>query len=221
MPDLPNILVSDFDGTMTRNDFYRLVVQRFLSPEDLSPWNEYRNGKITHFRALQQIFRHIRRPESDVLDLLRDMQVDPRIPQSLDALRQAGWDVVIASAGCDWYVQRILAGLAVNMTVHSNPGEYGENGPLKMREPIDSPFYCPETGIDKAGIVRYHLRQGRTVAYAGDGYTDVDAAMLVADERRFARADLAETLKERNVPFRSFTIWSEIADALIEKKEKP
>lgn len=215
MSNLPHILVTDFDGTMTRHDFYRLAVERFLTPDDLSPWNDYRNGKITHFQALQRIFRRIRRPKSEVLNLLQDMQIDSRLPESIKTLRQVGWDAVIASAGCEWYIKRLLAELDVNIDVHANPGQYSQGGPLEMQEPKDSPFYCLETGIDKAGIVRYYLQQGRTVAYAGDGYTDVDAASLVSDKYRFARADLAQTLKKRGLAFHPFTIWSDVADVLI------
>lgn len=220
MSNYPNILVTDFDGTITHDDFYRLVVERFLTPEDLSPWADYRSGEITHFQALQRIFRRVHRPKSEVLDLLRDMRIDRRLPESVASLRQAGWDVVVASAGCEWYVKRMLAELDVNIIAHANPGEYPEGGPLEMHEPKGSPFYCPETGIDKAGIVRYYIEHGKTVAYAGDGYTDVDAALLVPDPLRFARADLAETLEERGAFFRPFTVWSEIADTLIADKQK-
>lgn len=220
MSNLPRVLVTDFDGTITRNDFYQLVVQRFLTPGDLSPWNDYRSGRISHFQALQRIFRNIRRPTSEVLDLLRDMRIDPRLPESVETLRRCGWDVVVASAGCEWYIKRMLAELDVNVIVHSNPGEYPEGGPLEMYEPKDSPFYCPETGIDKAGIVRHYLEEGRTVAYAGDGYTDVDAALLVPDSLRFARADLAESLEKRDEDFRPFTVWSEIAGVLIAGEPK-
>ena len=41
----PCLLVSDFDGTMTRHDFYRLAV-RSLLPADLPDyWARYRAGR--------------------------------------------------------------------------------------------------------------------------------------------------------------------------------
>lgn len=219
MSFLSNILVSDFDGTMTRNDFYRLAVEGFLTPEDLSPWNDYRKGEITHFQALQRIFRRIRRPKSEVFELMRNMQLDPRLSDGVKHLRQAGWEVVVASAGCAWYVERMIGAtgleIGVDLMVHANPGDYPEGGPLEMNEPKNSPFFCPETGVDKAGIVRFYLDQGRTVAYAGDGYTDADAAMLVSEQRRFARSDLAETLTEKGLSFRPFEVWSQVVECLI------
>ena len=37
-PDLGRVLVSDFDGTMTRNDFYKLAVERLLPPDTPDHW---------------------------------------------------------------------------------------------------------------------------------------------------------------------------------------
>ena len=53
------ILVSDFDGTMTRRDFYQLAVERLLPPDVPNYWAEYRAGRMTHFEALQAYFAAI------------------------------------------------------------------------------------------------------------------------------------------------------------------
>ena len=49
------ILVSDFDGTMTRRDFYRLVLQR-VPPETPDYWGRYLAGEISHFDAINAVF---------------------------------------------------------------------------------------------------------------------------------------------------------------------
>ena len=41
------VLVSDFDGTMTRHDFYKLAIESLLSPDTPDYWAEYRAGAIT------------------------------------------------------------------------------------------------------------------------------------------------------------------------------
>ncbi len=222
----PYILVSDFDGTITRNDFYSLVVERLLTPGDLVHWQDYRAGKISHFTALQRIFGSIRAPEEKLLAIVRGMEPDPYLAASLAALRAARWDVVVASAGCDWYIRRILADLHVSLEVHANPGAFAPEpgsrlGSLRMEAPADSPFYSPATGVDKAAIVRFHQERGAVTAYAGDGFTDAPAALLVAPERRFARADLADVLRERGEPFRPFSAWSDVARALLAGEETP
>jgi len=215
-----SVLVTDFDGTITANDFYLLVAERLLSSEALAPWEDYRTGKITHFTALQKIFGQIRAPESTLLEILHDMRPDPQLPEMINRLKAAHWHVVVASAGCEWYIQRILTTMDVHLEVHANPGVYRKGGPLEMHAPLDSPFYSPETGVDKAAIVRFYLEQGATVAYAGDGYTDLPAALLVDPGLRYARGDLAESLHQHGEIFSSFTIWSDIVRALLASGEK-
>lgn len=219
MVSADNILVSDFDGTMTAVDFYILAVQRLLAPDDLKYWDEYRAGTITHFTALQRIFGRIRAPESAARAIIRDMQPDPGLPGALSALRKGGWDVVVASAGCRWYIDIILRELGItDLEVHANPGSYEEGGPLRMEAPLGEKFYCPENGVDKQGIVRFHQDRGARVAYAGDGYTDLPGALMVEPQLRFARSDLARALKSRGEGFRPFSRWSEAAQALLSGK---
>lgn len=212
-----SILVSDFDGTVTGEDFFQLVVSHLLTPKDMQPWDEYLEGRLTHLKALQRIFGKIRAPESDVVALLDDMRPDPEFAESLASLRAANWEVVIASNGCDWYIRRILERLGVRVELHANPGTYPEGGPLIMKAPLESRFYNPEGGVDKAAIVRFHQERGVRVAFAGDGYTDQEAALLVPPPLRFARAALAAVLRTREEPFQSFSVWSDIARNLLSR----
>lgn len=208
-------LVSDFDGTITAEDFYDLAVRDLLTPEDIKPWEDFLAGKLTHFTALQRIFSKIRTPLPKVTDVIAAMRIDPNFAASVSALRAGGWEVVIASAGCLWYIDMLLKRAGVTIETHSNPGSYAENGPLHMTPPLDDPFFCPETGIDKAAIVRHHQAQGRVAAYAGDGYTDLAAALLAPPELRFARGPLARELTKRGEKFQPFETWSDIARELL------
>ena len=67
---LPQVLfypLSDFDGTMTHNDFYKLAVELLVPKDTPNYWSEYRAGTITHFEALRRYFATIRSPEEEVL----------------------------------------------------------------------------------------------------------------------------------------------------------
>lgn len=210
------VLVSDFDGTMTANDFYKLVAERLLPPEALSPWKDYRAGRITHFTALQRIFGSLRATPDELEAIARDMRPDPGLARSVARLRAAGWEVVVASAGCDWYIRKVLAWAGVDVAVHANPGVHVlPGGSLEMREPLDSPFHCLETGVDKAAIVRFHQGRGARVVFAGDGFADLPAALETLPALRFARADLAHALDREGETYRGFGVWSDVAEALL------
>src|SRR5690349_980921 len=123
-PDARALLITDFDGTVAREDFYQLVIAKLLPRNVPNFWQDYLDGKITHFEVLRNYFSLIRQKESDVLKLLDAMELDPAFPEVLRALRDAGWDVVIASAGCRWYIDRLLSHVEDPPVVHANPGRF-------------------------------------------------------------------------------------------------
>lgn len=211
-----SLFVTDFDGTMTREDFYRLSIKHLLPPDVPNFWTDYREGRKTHFEALQAYFAEIKADEKEVLEVVERMRLDPKVAPGAEALERAGWDLVIASAGCSWYIEILLDEAGVRAPVYANPGRFEANRGLLMEPPAPGPFFSPTLGVDKAAVVQSGLDEGRRVAFAGDGYPDIDAARLVDDSLRFARADLAKALTDEGLSFRPFTCWSEVAQALCE-----
>jgi 2-hydroxy-3-keto-5-methylthiopentenyl-1-phosphate phosphatase len=211
------VLVSDFDGTMTRHDFYKLAIGSLLSPGTPDYWAEYRRGMITHFEALRSYFAAIRASEDEVLAVVEKMDLDVNLPTAVESLRGAGWSVVITSAGCDWYIRRLLASADVDVEIHANPGRFEAGKGLVMEMPAGSAYWSPTLGVDKARVVRRCLTEGQTVAFAGDGFPDAEAARLVPADLRFARGDLAAVLRSENSPFKPFETWSDIAGTLLHR----
>jgi HAD superfamily phosphoserine phosphatase-like hydrolase len=202
---------------MTRHDFYKLAIERLLSPETPDYWAAYRDGAITHFEALRSYFAAIRASEEEVLAVVRQMELDPNLPAVVDSLRRAGWSVVVTSAGCNWYIGKLLATAGVDVEVHANPGRFEAGNGLVMEMPTGSRFWSPTLGIDKADVVRGYLNEGRTVGFAGDGFPDEEAARLVPADLRFARGDLAAVLGSAKLPFHWFESWSDIAHTLLHR----
>jgi 2-hydroxy-3-keto-5-methylthiopentenyl-1-phosphate phosphatase len=185
------VLVSDFDGTMTRYDFYKLVVECLLPPETPDYWARYRAGSISHFEALRRYFASIRASEKEVLSVLKRMQLDPHLRAAVEA--------------------------GVELEVHSNPGQFEMGKGLLMELPTGSAYLSRTVGIDKAAVVRFFTASGRPVAFAGDGFPDAEPARLVPDHLRFARGDLANVLLNAGVPFRRFETWSHIPHLLLNR----
>ena len=207
------VLVTDFDGTLTRRDFYRLVVERLLPADTPDYWAEYQAGRLTHFEALNAFFAASRPDAASLVAITGDMGLGPGLRSDVEALARRGWDVVVASAGCSWYIDRLLAEAGVRLTVHANPGAV-ESGRLVMRLPTKSPFFSGETGVEKVAIVRHALETAEDVAFAGDGPPDLEPALLVSAENRFATGHLADELDRRGEPFYRFSEWSEVAATL-------
>ena len=211
------ILVSDFDGTMTKFDFFDLARRDLPSAADHDYWQDYVAGKITHFEALAGIFGSIRADWPGIEKVLAGMRLDPTLKDSVARLRAAGWDIVVASAGCGWYIERLLRQAGVELDVYANPGEFAPGTGLRLTLPTASPYFRRETGIDKPAIVRAALARDPNAVFAGDGRPDLAPALLVRPERRFATGWLAHHLKNVGESFRPFETWSQIADALLEE----
>ncbi len=209
------VLVSDFDGTMTRHDFYKLIRAQLLGPEVPDYWEDYRAGRMTHFEALAAFFGAIRARREEVQGIITAMEVEPGICELIDELGVAGWRVVVASAGCGWYIERLLGECLKQVELHANPGQFVEGEGLLMELPRESAVFSPTVGIDKAAVVQSALESGRRVAFAGDGYPDLEAALLVPAGMRFARGDLAGALRDEGAGYVPFGSWAEVARRLM------
>jgi 2-hydroxy-3-keto-5-methylthiopentenyl-1-phosphate phosphatase len=212
------ILVSDFDGTITRHDFYDLACKEFPAISTQGFWQQYEKGRITHFEALRLIFASIRTDESRLLRILEDMEIEPEFSKSVSMLEKNGWKVVIASGGCDWYIRRLLKEQGVSVPVYANPGEFYPEKGLQMSLPGPSPFFSASIGVDKVAVVRDALEKSGRVAFAGDGRPDLAPALLVPPEMRFAKSWLAKHLSETGEGFRSFENWAQVAEALVKER---
>lgn len=207
------VLVSDFDATMTTTDFFELALAH-LPPGTPDFFGQYLHGEISHFEALRLIFSKLPGDEQLLLDIARQTQPDPDLAASIRRLNDSGWEVIVTSAGCAWYVERLLAERQISIPIVSNPGTVAVGQGLAMTLPRDQAFFCEESGVDKAALVERALQQCEDVAFAGDGRADLGAALLLPPHRRFAKRWLARQLSERRLGFRYFDTWSQVSRAL-------
>ena len=210
------IFVSDYDGTITNNDIYSLLAKRYVPAGTPDYFAQYVQGRITHFEAMAAYFAFMPTEEQQLEELLGASDADPDLAASAALLQRAGWELLVVSAGSSWYVERVLRRAGVSATVYSNPGRLEKwRGLVLEKLPTSSPYYSASAGIDKSAVVRHALHAAETVAFAGDGPPDLQPALLVRPELRFARGFLADALRQRGEVFRPFSRWSEIATALM------
>jgi 2-hydroxy-3-keto-5-methylthiopentenyl-1-phosphate phosphatase len=117
-----SVFISDFDGTITAKDFYLLAVERCTGPETPDYWALYSSGKITHFEAMQAFLSHAPAGDGELRDLLAATKPDPQLGMAAACLKKNGWNLVAASAGSCWYIERIFAETGVAAEAYSNPG---------------------------------------------------------------------------------------------------
>jgi 2,3-diketo-5-methylthio-1-phosphopentane phosphatase len=216
-PRRPSLLLSDFDGTITDRDFYQCALEYLNDPQTNLVWQRYCRQEIPMFQALSTIFARLPGDQAIVWQVALKTRVDPDVAQTVERLQAAGWDVAVVSHGCHWYIDRLLQHAGVQLPIIANPGELIAGQGLRMELPFGSPYFAAETGIDKGAVVADAQQRYTRVAFAGNSASDLEGAERVKEELRFARHQLARVLQKRNMAFRPFHHWSELADQLIDR----
>lgn len=215
MCKINTVLVTDFDGTITKIDFFYLVIEKLLEEKDLVPWKEFEAGKITHFEALNRIFQKIRLTKEKLHDLILEMPLEECFLSTVNYCLENNIDIYIVSAGADYYIKFILDSLGIkdNVKIIANYSEFTpETGLTMSRIKEDSPFYSYNYGIHKGNAVKYHKNQNKTVVFAGDGTPDFIAAKEA--DKVFARGALLKLCKENGVEAEELDSYCRVLDYL-------
>lgn len=194
------VLITDFDGTIIKNDFFWYIIEKLMTEEDVQPWKDYQAGKITHFEALNKIFEKIHINEEDLHKLILELPVEDCFTELVDFCNKNDIDIYIVSAGADYYINVILNFLGVKNSVNliANESTYSQKDGLQMiKMPDDSVFYSENYGISKEAVMKFLKSKYELTIFAGDGTPDYNAALFA--DIVFARGTLLELCKEHNI----------------------
>jgi len=209
------VLISDFDGTISKKDFFWYTVDKLLTPEDIQPWDDYLANKITHIEALTRIFSKIRLNEKEFYDFILSLPIEESFVETAKYCSKNNIGYYIVSAGADFYIKVILKYLNVEnlVTIISNDSYYApESGLVIIKPDTTRKFYSENYGINKAAAVDSIRKSYDFSVFAGDGGPDFEAAKLA--DKVFARERLLELCKANNVNVTPFTGYNEILEYL-------
>jgi len=207
------VLISDFDGTISKEDFFNMTVERLLTPQDLQPWQDYLDKKITHAEALGRIFSKVRISQSEMDSFIRGIEIDPEFQNTLKLCKKLKIPVYICSAGMDYYIlKRIPKEIKkYNITLLANTGKYCPDTGFTLIPPSkDYPFYDKGTGVSKEALVKYLKKQGFFTVYAGDGIPDLKAAK--AADAVFAKSVLLKLCQEEGIKTLKFDGFGDVTN---------
>lgn len=210
-------LVTDFDGTISDEDFFWFIADKYFDEKALAPWRQYLAGHKTHFDALNEMFAQIHIPETDLLAFIDDIKYDSKFVEVVELCQSRNIPVCICSAGCDYYIKRMIGKIIRKYKIKlvTNRGVYSQEDGLQMFAVSPrSPFYSAEIGISKAGVVGFYRRQGYQVIFAGDGPPDFAPAQL--SDVIFAKKHLLKKCQEANIETQPFRDFSDLYNYILE-----
>ena len=147
--------VSDFDGTITGDDFFAYASEAFFDEKSLAPWRRFKRGEISHFEALREMFSQIRVPLGKLNAFMDKIPVDAGFATAAQICREKNIPVYICSAGCDYYINYLIGNVIkkYDVSLVTNHGRYSPESGLTMEmPPADSPYFDPLTGIFQSEV---------------------------------------------------------------------
>jgi 2-hydroxy-3-keto-5-methylthiopentenyl-1-phosphate phosphatase len=202
--------ISDFDGTISKIDFFYFVVDRLLTDTDMQPWIDYQQGKLRHVEAISQIFSKIRMDRGKFHKFILELPIEECFVETVHYCKDNNIDFYIISAGADYYIKVILDHLKISNMVKliSNKSRFSEDGLQIIEWDKNYPFYSLEYGISKKLAVEWIKNHHDCCIFAGDGKPDLDAAKIA--DVVFARGMLLELCQKHNIKTKELTSYCEI-----------
>ena len=206
-------LISDFDGTISKKDFFYMVIEELLKDKKdaLAPWQDYLKGKIKHIDALTGIFSQIHLKQYELDNFISSIKIDSYFYNTAEYCMKKEIPFYICSAGTNYYIKkRIPDALSkYNIILISNDATYSQQNGMKLLPPQKTSYYYnSNTGISKQAIVKNLKSTGFFTIYAGDGKPDFTSAQIA--DVVFAKDLLLELCKEKDIEAKTFNNFNDI-----------
>jgi len=199
------LFISDFDGTISKEDFYKKIMKKYMPEKEKTLFVQFKAGEILDIDFLNNIFTTMDLSKEELEAEILDLEIDPTFFEAFKLIKQMGGDMIILSAGSEYYIKKILHQYDLSdIPVYSSEGIYKDRG-LHITPNIDFDFYSPRYGIDKEKVVEHYKNKYDYIIYAGDSAPDYKASLLA--NLRFAKDELIslyEEAGEEYIPMESF-----------------
>lgn len=206
--------VSDFDGTISKQDFYWMVIDKYF-PEGRELFKKWKSGELKDIEFLGTVFASINQSEQKIIDDIHSIPIDEYVPDFIHHVQKSGGDFYILSAGTDYYIHYILKKYGItDVEVYSNKGFFKEDN-VHMDIDENHWHYSERYGIDKSKVIQKLKEEYETVYFAGDSEPDSHPAKFA--DVTFAKDALQDLLRQQGVPFVAVETFEDIEQYLKEK----
>ncbi len=213
---MKQLILCDFDGTISTEDMGYALVNRFAIGDWRSIDRQFSEGKIGSIEAYSQIAEIIRWDVHAILDFIRAHSViDKFFPYFYQYCCNAGIHVVIVSDGLDFYIKALLDAHHLSMIpFYSNLTRFLKEQKIEISHPYINEE-CRLCGTCKKQLIQLLRKNYESVFYIGNGLSDRCAAREA--DFVFAKDGLYNHCIEQDIPCHFFQNFGEILNDL--KKE--
>jgi 2,3-diketo-5-methylthio-1-phosphopentane phosphatase len=206
------VFISDFDGTITKKDFYWILLDDYIGQKGIDYYKEWKKTKKIGTEFLNKVFTWHTFTDEERRQALNKVDIDEKLPDVIEEVKKQGGDFVILSAGFRYYIDYVLKQDSLDkIPVYTNEGSFKDNT-FVMEPDKNSPYYSEIYGIDKEKVALEHRKKYKKVYFAGDSEPDYKAAICA--DVIFAKDELARLLDESGRAYIKYSSFEDILEYL-------
>ncbi|WP_209124111.1 MtnX-like HAD-IB family phosphatase [Alkalihalobacillus sp. BA299] len=206
--------VSDFDGTISNQDFYWLVIEKYF-PEGRGLFKRWKAEEVLDIDFLRTVFSSIHQDEHKIIEDILSIPIDNGVPEFVRKVQESNGDFYVLSAGTNYYIDHLLKKHGIkDVKVFSNEGYFQEKN-IHLTIDETHPHFSKRYGIDKSKVIQELKKEYAKVYFIGDSEPDSHPAAYA--DLTFAKNGLQEMLRERNIPYVPVETFKEVENYLMSK----
>jgi 2-hydroxy-3-keto-5-methylthiopentenyl-1-phosphate phosphatase len=210
------LIISDFDGTVTARDTNSTLARRFAPAAQERVEGKLATRELTIRDVLGAEYEAMTAGLDAIVEAALEIPFRAGFGEFVDAVEGAGARLVLLSGGFTQVIEPMLAdkGFLGRVPLVANDIEFDESGGRVTWRELPVCDLCGEEckRHDVATLRAQHAQFNDTVVFIGDGFSDrcgAETADIV-----FARDNLAAYLDERELPYRPWDDFFDIAHSL-------
>lgn len=204
-----NIVICDFDGTITKVDSINDFLDKFADKKWLDIEADWVAGKVSTCDAMRGQFGLVKNMTEEKLNaFFESMEIDETFIDFRRFAAENNIKIVIVSDGFEYFIRRILEKYGIkDIEIYSNHFEFN-NGNFKMDFPNIKSDCVRHAGTCKCHFIKNFKNKYDTVFYVGDGPSDYCAADKV--DFLFAKKRLLTYCKANDIPYNEYIDFNEV-----------
>jgi len=208
------VIVSDFDGTITKEDSNYTLVTVLGNDENAQIEVDFLNGKMSNKEAFERHFEVMSISLAEYENFIKDnINIDNGFDRFLEFVRERGITLVVVSAGFRQGIQYVLGEKRLNgveVIANDLSGAPYISPTFASKDPDCNKDFGPCGNCKRECIATIRDKAKKKIIFIGDGITDrcaVENAEII-----FAKHTLAKQCDEQGIPYIPYDTLDDITN---------
>lgn len=214
---MTNLIFSDFDGTITRQDVGYNIFHHFSGGKNDALLPDWKSGAMTTRECLRREAEMVTASRDEIYNFIDKFELNDGFIEFVNKCQANDLPMTILSDGLDFYIDFLLGRENLRqIPVLSNIGIL-KNETIEIEFPHENRL-CKSCGSCKAERMAEFRATvpGETRAiFIGDGYSDACATKEA--DLIYAKKDLAHYCDEKNIDYCAFDTFFDVISDLTDK----